>query len=94
MERKGKCQVKARVVSVQGHCSAGHAVGDEVVFGDFGVSGKICFDAMCTMIPKVYGLRYNADLPWLASPDAPARHACPDAANPVVYELTRLPRAK
>jgi hypothetical protein len=37
-------------------------------------------------------MRYNADLPWLPDLESPARHACPDAANPVVYELPRIPK--
>jgi len=91
-ERKEKCWVRAKVVSVSGTCHAGQKVGDEVVFADTEVQGRICFDAMCSMMPKVYGLRYNADLPWLKDPNAPAKHACPDPVNPVVYELTRIPK--
>jgi uncharacterized repeat protein (TIGR04076 family) len=59
---------------------------------DTEVVGRICMDALCSMAAKVYALRYNADLPWLPNLESPARHACPDAANPVVYELPRIPK--
>ena len=88
---KGLYRVKVTVKDVQGHCRAGHKVGDEVVFDDAEVKGKICFDAMCSFIPKVYARRYNAVLPWLENEDDPAFHACPDAANPVIFEIRRLP---
>ena len=91
-ERKQGCWVKAKVVSVSGECVGGHKDGDEVIFKDTEVVGRICMDALCSMAAKVYALRYNADLPWLPDLDSPARHACPDAANPVVYELIRIPR--
>ena len=86
------CWVKAKVVSIKGTCHAGHQLGDEAVFTDTGVEGKLCFDAMCTMVPKAWGMRYNAELPWQEDPAAPVRHACPDAANPVVFELSKVPR--
>jgi uncharacterized repeat protein (TIGR04076 family) len=46
---------------------------------------------MYSMLPKVFALCYDASFPWLADPDI-ASHACPDAENPVVFEIRRLPR--
>lgn len=88
---KGLYRVKVTVKDVKGYCRAGHEVGDEVIFDDTEVKGKICFDAMCSFLSKVYARRYSAVLPWLEDEDAPAFHACPDAANPVVFEIRRLP---
>ena len=88
---KGLYRVKVTVKEVNGYCRAGHRPGDEVIFGDNEIEGKICFDAMCSFISKVYARRYGASLPWLQEEDAPALHACPDAANPVVFEIRRLP---
>jgi uncharacterized repeat protein (TIGR04076 family) len=81
--------VRVKVVAVKKPCKAGHKVGDEVVFTYNQVEGSMCFDAMCTMMPKVHSLRYNARFPWLKDPKDPARHSCPDEGN-VVYELSQI----
>jgi uncharacterized repeat protein (TIGR04076 family) len=83
--------VVARVVSQKGHCELCHQVGDEVVFDGERVEGRICLHAMYSMLPKVFALCYDASFPWLADPDV-AAHACPDAENPVVFEVRRLPK--
>lgn len=80
--------ITGRVIRQEGTCAAGHQVGDEVLFTATGVDGKICLGALYSMLPKVYALRYNARLPWLDD-QCVATHACPDANNPVVFELVR-----
>ncbi|MCF8033451.1 MAG: TIGR04076 family protein [Desulfarculaceae bacterium] len=82
-------RVKVRVVEVKSPCTAGHRVGDEVIFEYNQVAGKLCFDAMCSMMAKVHSLRYGGQFPWLKNPDDPARHSCPDGSN-VVFELSRI----
>lgn len=82
-------KIMARVTQQEGHCAAGHQVGDEVVFEGQTVQGKICFSALCSFLPKVFAMRYGAEFPWLDDPDV-ATHACPDAWNPVVFEIRRL----
>ncbi len=81
--------VVARVIRQEGHCEAGHCVGDEVVFDGLTVQGKICLHALYSFLPKVFAMRYGATFPWLQDPDV-ATHACPDAANPVVFEIRRV----
>jgi len=81
--------VVARVIRQEGTCSAGHKVGDQVLFDGMSVQGKICMSAMYSMLPKVFAMRYGAHFPWLSDPDV-ATHACPDAQNPVVFEIRRL----
>ena len=81
--------VIARVISQQGHCIAGHQVGDEIVFDGNEVHGMVCIHAMYSFLPKVLALRYGADFPWLEDKDV-ATHACPDALNPVVFEIRRV----
>jgi uncharacterized repeat protein (TIGR04076 family) len=81
--------VRVRVAEVGRPCSAGHRVGDEIVFKYNQVAGKICFDAMCSMISKVHSLRYGAHFPWLPDGQTPAKHGCPDGAN-VVFELSKV----
>ena len=81
--------VIARVIRQEGRCAAGHAVGDEVVFDGTSVRGNLCIHALYSILPKVFAMRYGARFPWLDDADV-ATHACPDAANPVVFEVRRL----
>lgn len=81
--------VVARVIQIDGHCGAGHCVGDEVVFDGMTVQGKICISALYSFLPKVYAMRYGAQFPWLEDKDV-STHACPDALNPVIFEIRRL----
>ncbi len=87
--KDGGFTVIARVISQQGHCIAGHQVDDEVVFDGSEVHGMVCIHAMYSFLPKILALRYGADFPWLDDKDV-ATHACPDADNPVVFEIRRV----
>ncbi len=87
-EDKGH-RIVARVIRQEGSCIAGHAVGDEVTFDGATVRGKVCIHALTSFLPKVFAMRYGAEFPWLEDPDV-STHACPDAANPVVFEIRRL----
>ena len=81
--------ITARVIKQEGHCAAGHQVGDEVVFNGETVQGKVCIHALYSFLPKVFAMRYGAEFPWTEEDDV-ATHACPDAYNPVVFELIRI----
>jgi len=83
--------VVVTVKSVKGTCAFGCKVGDKVVFDGRSVKGDVCYSALMTMLPKVYALRYSAEFPWAKSKDA-ITNACPDAENPVVYEIKRIRR--
>jgi uncharacterized repeat protein (TIGR04076 family) len=85
----GEFDILVRVISQKGICAAGHKVGDEVLFDGMSVQGRICMSALYSMLPKVFAMRYGAHFPWLEDPDV-ATHACPDAENPVVFEIRRL----
>ncbi len=85
----GGCRVVARVVKQEGSCIAGHSVGDEVAFDGMKVQGDICIHALYSLLPKVFAMRYGAKFEWLEDPDV-ATHACPDARNPVVFEVQRV----
>ena len=80
--------MKITVVSQQGHCRAEHKVGDQ-----WTVTGKtpegICLAAFNTLYPNLRAMQYGASFPWGADPDT-SFAACPDAKNPVVFELKRL----
>jgi uncharacterized repeat protein (TIGR04076 family) len=81
--------ILARVIRQEGHCNAGHQVGDEVLFDGHTVQGEVCIHALYSFLPKVFAMRYGAEFPWLEDQDV-ATHACPDAWNPVVFELRRV----
>jgi len=81
--------ILCRVVKQEGKCAAGHKVGDEVLFTGDEVRGKICISALYSMLPKIYAMMYNAKFPWLKD-QCKATHACPDAFNPLMYELQRI----
>ena len=82
-------KITATVQSVKGCCDFGHQVGDQVVFDGETVQGRVCLHALYSFLPKVFAMRYGAELPWLEDKDV-AAHACPDAFNPVVFEIRRV----
>ena len=82
-------RMTARVISQQGHCAAGHKAGDLVEFDGMTIKGEVCIHALYSFLPKVFAMRYGADFPWLSDSDV-ATHACPDAYNPVVFEIRRF----
>jgi uncharacterized repeat protein (TIGR04076 family) len=87
-------KVEARVVSQEGHCTAGHKIGDEITFDweTHEIKGRICLHALYSMLPKIYALAHGANVAFAESDDGfkVARHACPDGYNPVIYELRKI----
>ena len=88
MAKKVKA-IEAKVISVKGTCGNGHKVGDVVKFTETGVEGKICIHALYSMLPAVFAMLYDVTFPWLENPDKKT-HPCTDAANPVVFEITKI----
>jgi uncharacterized repeat protein (TIGR04076 family) len=83
-------KIVVRVISQEGTCEFGHQVGDEVVFDGQTVDGRVCLHALYSFLPKVFAMRFGADFPWLdAAHKDVSTHACPDAYNPVVFEIRR-----
>lgn len=82
--------IEVKVISVKGTCGMGHQPGDIVKITDQGVDGKICIHALYSMLPAVFAMLYEARFPWLTENPDQKTHACPDAANPVVFEITRV----
>jgi len=80
--------VTAKVISQKGSCGIGHKVGDEIIFTEDGVKGKICIHALYSFLPKVFAMMFDSQFPWLDDPDV-STSACPDAYNPVVFEISR-----
>jgi uncharacterized repeat protein (TIGR04076 family) len=81
--------VTAKVISKKGIC-AFHEVGDKVKFTESGVEGKICIHALYSMLPAVFAMMFEARFPWLILNPDKKTHACPDAYNPVVFEIERI----
>lgn len=81
-------EVKITVVSQKGHCAIGHKVGDELVVSRT-TPGGMCMSAFNSFFPDLRILMFGGILPWSKDPDT-AVVACPDAANPVVFELRRI----
>jgi uncharacterized repeat protein (TIGR04076 family) len=81
--------IVAKVIRQEGNCEFGHKVGDEVIFDGETVQGRVCISALYSFLAKVFAMRYGVNFPWLDDPDV-ATHACPDASNPVVFEIRRV----
>jgi len=81
--------IVVKVKSQKGSCAIGHRVGDIVKITESGIEGKICIHALYSMLPAVFAMMFEASFPWLKDPDTKT-HACPDAVNPVVFEITRV----
>jgi len=86
--------VVIKVISQKGTCDAGHKVGDEWVIkmdGEYKTPQGICVFAYNSLDAVARVLIYGGSFPSSWGPD---RHvttaACPDAENPVVFELKRL----
>jgi len=83
--------IMLKVIKQEGTCAAGHKIGDEILisFGRNEIKGKLCLHALYSVLPKVYAMAYDAKFPWLEDDDV-STHACPDAWNPLVYEVKRI----
>ena len=81
--------VIAKVISQKGTCSAGHRLGDEFVIGQK-TPPNLCSWAFYTLFPFAQVLQFGGSFPWEQDPNK-TTVACPDPANPVVFELRRAP---
>lgn len=81
-------EVAAKVISQKGTCVSGHKVGDEFLITDKTPPG-MCAWAFYTLFPFISPLQFGASFPWEEDRDK-TTVACPDPANPVIFELRRL----
>jgi len=81
--------VSIKVTKVSENCIEGHQVGDEWLMDSGKIPGGICFSVFNCMAADLRTLRYGGSFPWRDDPDT-AQIACPDDANPVVFELRRI----
>jgi len=82
------CKLTVTCKDVQGTCAAGQKVGDTATFDGISISGRICIHALASMMSKLFAMHQGVNFAWLTDPDV-ASHVCPDAANPVSYEIRR-----
>ncbi len=80
--------VAVRVISQKGSCAAGHKVGEEWILEHNSPEG-LCLSALDVLFPYARVLSFGGSFPWEDNPDV-TTIACPDAENPVVFELRRL----
>lgn len=80
--------VQVKVVSQKGTCGAEHKAGDTFLIGRK-TPGGMCLSAFSALYPSARVLQFGGTFPWGSDPDA-TTVACPDAANPVVFELRRV----
>jgi uncharacterized repeat protein (TIGR04076 family) len=90
-----RTKVVLKIISVTGHCTAGHKVGDEFdltqdfVLGYSGNGKALCPSAFYAAFPNLRTLQFGGVLPWEQDKDT-AHAACPDPKNPVVMALRRI----
>lgn len=85
----GYFKIKVEVISQQGTCHQGHKVGDSwIVTGK--TPGGICCSAFAAMYGKISYLQRDSKALFQKEAEDESNCACPDAANPVVFKLTRL----
>lgn len=88
MAEEGFYELTARVISQTGHCALTHKVGDEFRIGEKTPAG-MCSWAFYALFPFISVLQFGGSFPWEEDRDK-TTVACPDPANPVVFELKRL----
>jgi uncharacterized repeat protein (TIGR04076 family) len=81
--------VSVKVVSQKGYCAMGHNTGDEWIIKEYRTPEGICMGAFGTIFPVVGVMAFDGRYPWSKDSDC-ERAACPDAENPVVFEVRRL----
>ena len=83
--------IAIRVISQKGTCEAGHKAGDRwsIKGNEFKTPAGMCIFAFDALFPSVQMLMYGGTFPWEKDPDT-ATIPCPDAQNPVVFEVRRI----
>jgi uncharacterized repeat protein (TIGR04076 family) len=79
--------VIAKVISQKGTCVAQHKVGDEFVIGQQ-TPPNLCSWAFYSLFPFAQVLQFGGSFPWERDCNK-TTVACPDPADPVVFELRR-----
>ena len=81
-------KISIKVVSQTGRCAQEHKIGDQWII-DMKTPEGVCPSAWHSLYPGLQVLMFGGIFPWQVDPDV-TNAACPDAKNPVVFELRRL----
>ena len=79
--------IVAKIISQKGTCSAQHTQGQEFTIGQI-LPPNMCSWAFYAIFPFAATLQFGGSFPW--EEEGKATVACPDAKNPVVFELRRV----
>jgi uncharacterized repeat protein (TIGR04076 family) len=82
-------EVKVTVLTQKGHCAWGHKVGDSWIIGGVTPPG-MCLSMLHSLFPAIRGIMYGAEMGHGTEPGV-TTIACPDAENPMTFEIRRLP---
>ena len=82
-------EIRIKVISQKGSCAAGHKVGDEWILPAGKTPEGICLPAFAISYPNIRTLSFGGTFPWEKDKGATTA-CCPDAANPVVFEIRRI----
>ena len=81
--------IKVKVIYQRGVCSYGHKEGDEWLHGSTTPAG-LCPAAYISFYPYLRILQRGGTNKYHLGPEV-TRVACPDAWNPIIFELSRVP---
>jgi len=81
--------VHVEITSIKGKCPLGHMIADKWLVEGGRTPGGICAAAWNAIFPYVRVLSAGGAFDWAKDKDVMS-FACPDAENPVVFELRRL----
>jgi len=83
--------LRIKVVDQKGKCPIGYKIGDTFYIKDGLSPSGLCMTALSALIPGISVLMVGGSFPWEENPDATCR-SCQDYKNPVVFEISRLPK--
>jgi len=88
----GTPDIRITVTEVQGSGNApcGYQPGDSWLVTDLRAPEGLCTWAIASIAPYLATLRFGGSVPWEDDKDRIVA-CCSDAANPVAFELRRLP---
>jgi uncharacterized repeat protein (TIGR04076 family) len=83
------CKVKATILSVKGHCSAGHKTGESFEISCHNPAG-LCGFFYHDIFPSLQTFQFGGNLPWWQGDVIQLQ--CPDSLNLVTLQLERSKR--
>lgn len=86
VQPEGMKALSAEVVSVKGHCSAGHKAGDTFQIGCWDTGG-LCGFFYHDIFPNLSVMQFGGRYPWDAGDELTLE--CPDRQNVVTIRLHR-----